>query len=153
MIQVTAICVVWIATVQGFGADEIARFINAELNAFGILSQPSQNSGLFTIIEVIEHGGNSPNLIETAAQLLAPRGWMLVTSPNIYSLRARLRFFFGGGIPFFELAGTPQSVQPDHLHPIVVEVYERKIFEPRYAASVPGFTRKAVVMASAGVND
>jgi SAM-dependent methyltransferase len=114
----------------GFGAGDIAHFINAELDALGSVLKPGVNFGLVTIIEVIEHVANPLNLIETAAGLLTPGGWMLITSPNIYSLRARLRFLFGRGIPFFERAGSPMSVEPDHLHPVVVEAYQRRIFEP-----------------------
>jgi SAM-dependent methyltransferase len=113
-----------------FGASDIAHFINADLDALDSRLQPTLNFGLVTIIEVIEHVANPRNLIETAAGLLAPGGWMLITSPNIYSLRARLRFLFGRGMPFFERAGSPISVEPDHLHPIVMEAYKRKIFEP-----------------------
>ena len=115
---------------SGFGAGEVAHFINAELDGFEREMQPGQKFGLVTIIEVIEHVANPLSLIETAARWLVPGGWILITSPNIYSLRARLRFLLGRGIPFFERGGSPLSLEPDHLHPIVVESYKRRIFEP-----------------------
>jgi len=116
---------------ESFGAGEVAHFIPADLDAAGSALQPGQpNFALVTIIEVIEHVANPQDLVGTALRALAPGGWMLITSPNIYSLRARVRFLISRGVPFFERAAHSTSVEPDHIHPIVLEAYQRKIFTP-----------------------
>lgn len=116
---------------EAFGAREIAHFILADLDTIdGVLQPRPPNFELVTIIEVIEHVANPQHLVETAFRALAPGGWMLITSPNIYSLRARIRFLIGRGVPFFERAAHSTPVELDHIHPIVLEAYRRKIFTP-----------------------
>ena len=117
---------------ETFGSKEIAHFISADLDAsdtaLQLVDQP--NFGLVTIIEVIEHVANPENLIRMAFRLLAPGGWMLITSPNIYSLRARTRFLIRQGVPFFEQMAHSTPVELDHIHPVILEAYQRKIFTP-----------------------
>jgi 2-polyprenyl-3-methyl-5-hydroxy-6-metoxy-1,4-benzoquinol methylase len=113
----------------GFGAGEIAHFIAADLDANDDLPQ-LVNFELVTIIEVIEHVANPQRLVERAFHALAPGGWLLITSPNIYSLRARLRLLISAGVPFFERVAHSTSIELDHIHPIVLEAYQRKIFNP-----------------------
>jgi SAM-dependent methyltransferase len=116
---------------EAFGAGEIAHFIPADLDANdGLLQLRELNFGLVTIIEVIEHVANPQILVERALRTLAPGGWLLITSPNIYSLRARVRFLIGRGVPFFERAAHSTPVELDHIHPVVIEAYKRKIFTP-----------------------
>lgn len=116
---------------ESFGAKEIAHFIPADLDAVDSTLQLGQpNFELVTIIEVIEHVANPQNLVDTAFRALAPGGWMLITSPNIYSLRARMRFLLTQGIPAFERAAHSVPIELDHIHPIVLEAYQRKIFTP-----------------------
>ena len=115
----------------GFGASEVAHFVTADLDTLHRVDQTGEaNFGLVTIIEVIEHVANPGHLVELAARAVAPDGWLLITSPNIYSLRARVRFLVRSGMPFFEKKANPISVEPDHIHPVVLEAYERKIFTP-----------------------
>jgi len=73
---------------------------------------------------------NSQRLVERAFRALAPGGQLLITSPNIYSLRARVRFLLNTGVPFFKQAAHSIPTDPDHIHPIVLEAYQRKIFTP-----------------------
>jgi SAM-dependent methyltransferase len=80
---------------------------------------------LVTVIEVIEHVRDPELLISFAAQRMKSEGWMIVTTPNIYSLRARLRFLINGKLVWFE---QPANSEPDHMHPLVLESYSRKIF-------------------------
>lgn len=55
---------------------------------------------------------------------------MLITSPNIYSVRARVRFLLSAGVPFFEPTAHSTPIQLDHIHPLVLQAYQRKIFAP-----------------------
>lgn len=114
---------------EAFGAAEIGHFIAADLDANDDLPQLA-NFGLVTIIEVIEHVANPQKLVERAFRALAPGGWLLITSPNIYSLRTRVRFLLSAGVPFFERAAHSTPIELDHIHPIVLEAYQRKIFTP-----------------------
>jgi SAM-dependent methyltransferase len=112
--------------VDAFQARGIAQFIPADLDAgpeFG------NDFLLVTMIEIIEHVANPYRLVEIAAKALAPGGWLLITSPNIYSLRARLRFLARQSIPQFERSSRA-SLSEDHIHPVILEAYRRKVFEP-----------------------
>lgn len=68
--------------------------------------------GLISAIEVIEHLSNPGHLWDLVATCLAPGGRFLLTTPNIHSLRARLRFLFTGRLPAFDAKGDPTHVQP-----------------------------------------
>ena len=81
---------------------------------------------LVTLIEVIEHVSNPELLLKFAAERLAPHGWLIITTPNIYSLRARMRFLLTGRMTWFE---EPANAEPDHIHPLMLEAYNRKIFK------------------------
>ncbi|MGH8013676.1 MAG: class I SAM-dependent methyltransferase [Candidatus Binataceae bacterium] len=116
---------------KGFAAKEVVRFIPADLGGNEkVIEATRTDFKLATIIEVIEHVANPQKLVECAFRALAPGGWMLITSPNVYSLRARARFFAFGGMPFFERRAHSVPVEADHIHPILLEAYERKIFTP-----------------------
>jgi SAM-dependent methyltransferase len=114
---------------EAFGAKEIAHFVAADLDADDYMPQLA-NFELVTIIEVIEHVANPQRLVERAFRALIPGGQLLITAPNIYSLRARVRFLLNAGVPFFEQAAHSTPTDPDHIHPIVLEAYQRKIFAP-----------------------
>lgn len=113
-----------------FGASHLARFIPANLDDAGIDGIRPSHFSLVTAIEVIEHVANPRQLVETAGRALAPGGWLLITTPNIYSLRARMRLLLGNGVPFFELAAHHNPVEPSHVHPLVLEAYRRNLFDP-----------------------
>jgi SAM-dependent methyltransferase len=114
---------------EAFGAKEIAHFVAANLDADNDLPQLA-NFELVTIIEVIEHVANPQRLVERAFRALVPGGKLLITAPNIYSLHARVRFLLNAGVPFFEQAAHSTPIELDHIHPIVLEAYQRKIFTP-----------------------
>ena len=119
---------------MAFGAAEVAKFVDADLDKIDRVDQTVEaNFGLVTIIEVIEHVSSPQHLVELAVRALAPHGWLLITSPNIYSLRARLTFLVRSGMPYFEQTAHPTialTTNPDHIHPMVLEAYQRKIFSP-----------------------
>jgi SAM-dependent methyltransferase len=116
---------------KAFRAAEIAHFVCSDLDSTDRVDHTREASfGLVTIIEVIEHVANPKHLVELAVGALAPDGWLLITSPNIYSLRARVKFLMRSGMPYFEKAANAVSMNPDHIHPFLLEAYERKIFAP-----------------------
>jgi len=97
-----------------FMAVDAASFLAADLNAELHLSQ---RFDFITAIEVIEHLEDPGRLFEHAARHLAPDGWLVVTTPNIYALGARVRFFLSGQLRWFDEAA------PDHLHPLILETF------------------------------
>lgn len=113
-----------------FGASHVARFIPADISGADINGIQRSHFPLVTLIEVIEHVEDPRRLVEISANALAPGGWLLITTPNIYSLRARMRLLFGRGVPFFELAAHHTPVEPTHVHPLVLEAYRRNMFDP-----------------------
>lgn len=68
--------------------------------------------GLITSIEVIEHLENVGALLATIANGLDPQGRAIVTTPNIHSLRSRVRFMLTGKLPSFDEKGEPTHIAP-----------------------------------------
>jgi SAM-dependent methyltransferase len=112
--------------VENFDAHEIARFTAVDLMNGDLAHLQASSFGLVTAIEVIEHVANPERIVEVAARCLAPRGWLVITTPNIYSIRARTRFLVTGSLDFFE-----RQAAPDHIHPFVLGAFRRHIL-PRY---------------------
>jgi 2-polyprenyl-3-methyl-5-hydroxy-6-metoxy-1,4-benzoquinol methylase len=75
----------------------------------------SKRFGLITAIEVIEHLENPGHLWDLASRYLADDGRFLITTPNIQSLRCRLRFLLTGDLPFFDKKSDPTHIQPMYL--------------------------------------
>ena len=113
-----------------FGAAHAGRFIPADMDGADIDGIEPSHFSLVTAIEVIEHVANPQRLVEIAAKALAPGGWLLITTPNIYSLRARIRLLLGGGVSFFELGAHHTPVEPTHVHPLILQAYRRNLFDP-----------------------
>ena len=98
---------------EAFGAAGAAQFVAADLDSLDRVDQTSEGHfGLVTIIEVIEHVANPRHLVELVVRALAPDGWLLITSPNIYSLRARVKFLARSGMPYFETTANAASANP-----------------------------------------
>jgi len=116
---------------EGFGAEDIAQFISADLDNTGdILARlGNRQFELVTMIEIIEHVADPTRLVRLAYDALRPGGWLLVTSPNIYSLRSRVRFLLRQKLFYFESA-SHAPIELDHFHPLVIEAYQRKLFTP-----------------------
>lgn len=114
---------------ENFAAADIAHFIASDLDRADPIGVPKSKFVLVTMIEIIEHLANPERLIRLAAQALAPRGWLLITTPNIYSLRARMRFLLNARLPGFEQQAPRVPFEPDHIHPFVLAAYKRKIID------------------------
>jgi 2-polyprenyl-3-methyl-5-hydroxy-6-metoxy-1,4-benzoquinol methylase len=91
-----------------------ARFLQADLD-HGVPPLGERKYGLITAIEVIEHLENPGHLWRLASEHLAPDGRLLLTTPNIGSLNARLRFLLAGELPFFDAKSDPTHIQPLYL--------------------------------------
>jgi len=76
---------------------------------------------LIVAVEVIEHVESPLNFLRNIARLLAPSGCAVVTTPNVDSLPARLRFLFGGKIRMMD-----QYSDPTHISPIFMDLLCRQ---------------------------
>jgi 2-polyprenyl-3-methyl-5-hydroxy-6-metoxy-1,4-benzoquinol methylase len=84
---------------------------------------------LITAIEFIEHLENPGRLFVHISRLLKPDGYALITTPNIHSLIARLRFLLSVRLKAFDEKGDPT-----HIYPIYLPCLERIL--PRYDLQV-----------------
>jgi SAM-dependent methyltransferase len=100
--------------------------------------------GLITTIEVIEHVHNPGRFLGHVARHLADNGYFLITTPNLHSVRARLRFALTGKLQGFDPTDAPAD--PTHLYPVFLtcldrllaryqlKTVERWTFPPRWGA-------------------
>ena len=86
---------------------------------------------LIVSVEVFEHIENLGSLLDEMARLLSEDGWLLVTTPNVHSIEARLRFFLLGRLKQFDQIGDPTHVAPIFLHPfkLLLNRHELEIVE------------------------
>ncbi|MDB4982737.1 MAG: hypothetical protein JWM82_3489 [Myxococcales bacterium] len=76
-----------------------------------------------TALEVIEHLENPRHFLREARKLLAPNGFLLVTTPNIECVPARLRFLAAGQLRGFDR--DPRFNDPTHITPIQTYMFEK----------------------------
>ncbi len=76
---------------------------------------------LVTAIEVIEHVENPIGFLRNIGRLLAPNGIAVLTTPNVDSLPARLKFLFVGKIRTMDVHG-----EPTHISPIFFDLLQRQ---------------------------
>ena len=75
---------------------------------------------LITAIEVIEHLQNIGNFLANVRRHLEPGGHFLLTTPNVHSLHARLRFLLTADMKQFGRIGDPT-----HLSPLFAAMLQR----------------------------
>jgi SAM-dependent methyltransferase len=92
-------------------------------------------------VELVEHLENPRALFRLAARHLAPRGWFLVTTPNIESVASRITFLFSGRFRWFAEGHYTSS---GHITPLTQWQLDQ-------IAAETGFTRSAVVTAATPV--
>lgn len=76
---------------------------------------------LITAIEVIEHVESPIGFLRNIGQLLAPGGVAVLTTPNVDSLPARLKFLFKGKIRTMD-----ERSEPTHISPIFYDLLVRQ---------------------------
>ena len=92
------------------------RYIECDLDACAT-PLPAQSVDLALSIEVFEHVENLGSLLDELARVLAPKGLLLATTPNLHSLEARLRWLLLGRLKQFDSIGDPTHVNPLFLFP------------------------------------
>lgn len=131
--------------VQRFQATK-GQFIAADLDYQDSIL-PDQTFDLITSIEVIEHLENPGRLFYHVSKLLAPNGYLLLTTPNLHSVICRLRLLLTGNLRQFDAKGEPTHIYPVFLTPLKrlldlhgLEIVETWTFpETTTATSRPAF--------------
>lgn len=96
---------------SGFAADLPHRAI--DFNQPDFASQlGKQFFDLVTAIEVIEHVESPIGFLRNVGDLLAPDGVAILTTPNVDSLPARVKFFLRGRIRTMDAHGEPTHISP-----------------------------------------
>lgn len=85
-----------------------------------------QKYNLISAIELVEHLENPGRLLELVSAHLSESGYFLLTTPNIHSLRCRLKFFLTGRLASFDDKGDPT-----HIYPVLLTSLQRLL--PRYS--------------------
>jgi len=72
---------------------------------------------LAVAVEVFEHVENIGSLLQELSRLLGPTGSILLTTPNVHSVEARLRLLLTGNLKQFDAMGDPTHVSPIFCFP------------------------------------
>jgi len=83
----------------------------------------SERFDLITAVEVIEHLENPRHLLRECAKLLADKGKLVITTPNVESSAGRLRFVITGEWRHF--GRDTAFSDPTHITPIHSFLFER----------------------------
>jgi 2-polyprenyl-3-methyl-5-hydroxy-6-metoxy-1,4-benzoquinol methylase len=95
---------------------------SVDLNQADFASQIGERQfDLVTAIEVIEHVESPICFLRNVGRLLAPGGAAVLTTPNVDSLPARLKFLLAGKIRTMDKHG-----EPTHISPIFVDLLLRQ---------------------------
>jgi SAM-dependent methyltransferase len=107
------------------------RYRIADLN--GPLPWPDSSFDLIVSVEGIEHLENAFAFFREAYRICRPGGILLVTTPNIVSLRSRIRYF---GSSFY--TQDPRPLNESSRHPLH-HIGLRTFWEWRYILHTTGF--------------
>jgi len=87
------------------------RFVEVDLDDCRS-TMPDGSVRLAVAVEVIEHVENIGSLLAELSRVLAPNGKILITTPNVHSLQARIRYLARAELKQFDRLGDPTHVYP-----------------------------------------
>jgi SAM-dependent methyltransferase len=104
------------------GFEAAVPHLSVDLNCANFSSKIGQGRfELVTAIEVVEHVENPIGFLRNVGKLLAPGGIAVITTPNVDSLPARVKFLFKGKIRTMDERG-----EPTHISPIFFDLLQRQ---------------------------
>ena len=80
---------------------------------------PARSVQLALAVEVIEHIENVGLLLAEFRRVLAPSGMVILTTPNVHSVEAKLRFLLLGQLKQFDAIGDPTHIYPVFRYPFL----------------------------------
>jgi len=95
---------------EGFRAD--VPFTPLSLNGQDFASRLKGPFDLVTAVEVIEHLESPVGFLRNVRRLLKPRGVAVITTPNVDSAPARLKFFLYGTLRLMDERGDRTHISP-----------------------------------------
>jgi 2-polyprenyl-3-methyl-5-hydroxy-6-metoxy-1,4-benzoquinol methylase len=104
--------------VAGFKAP--LPFLPVDLNDRGFSQMQGQYS-MVTAVEVIEHVEAPISLLRNGSRLLKSGGYMVITTPNVDSVPARVKFLLTEKIRMMD-----EVSEPTHISPIFWDLFERQ---------------------------
>jgi SAM-dependent methyltransferase len=77
--------------------------------------------GMVTAVEVIEHVEAPISLLRNAGRLLRPGGRVVITTPNVDNIPARVKFLLTGKIRMMD-----ETSEPTHISPVFWDLFQRQ---------------------------
>jgi 2-polyprenyl-3-methyl-5-hydroxy-6-metoxy-1,4-benzoquinol methylase len=105
---------------NGFKASMAFQEIDLNDPSFSSLLGEKQFS-MVTAVEVIEHVETPIGLLRNARRLLKPGGKIVLTTPNVDSIPARVKFLISGRIRMMD-----EVSEPTHISPIFWDLFQRQ---------------------------
>jgi SAM-dependent methyltransferase len=127
--------------------DWLDEDLKDDVNFRAVSAEQTDDLPLFDrvlLIEVIEHLEAPWSALRQAARLVAPGGRLVVSTPNLASLRHRLELGFRGRLTSFRPDNQP------HLSPALPHVTERILAEEGLTLDPPSFAGADVISLSGG---
>jgi len=98
------------------------------------------------LVEAIEHLEAPWSALRAAARLVAPGGWLVVSTPNLVTLRTRLELALRGNLTSFRPGYEP------HISPALPHVTKRIVLEEGLSPEAPRYAGADVISFSKGRN-
>jgi 2-polyprenyl-3-methyl-5-hydroxy-6-metoxy-1,4-benzoquinol methylase len=105
---------------SGFGAK--LPFQEVDLNDAGFSKQLGEGQfSMVTAVEVIEHVEAPISLLRNARRLLKPGGLVVITTPNVDNISARVKFLLTEKIRMMD-----ETSEPTHISPVFWDLFQRQ---------------------------
>ncbi len=127
--------------------DWLEQDLRDDVEFFAIAAEQAEDLTPFDrvlMIEVIEHLEAPWSALRSAARLLAPAGRLVVSTPNLITLRHRLELAARGRLTSFRPDNQP------HLSPALPHVIERILTEEGLSVDPPSFAGADVISLTGG---
>jgi SAM-dependent methyltransferase len=126
----------------GSADDSFLNLLKEKLNGEGVgldltkgddlekpLKQKSNTADLIIALEVIEHLFDTDLFLSEIYRVLKPKGFLILSTPNLASLSNRVRLFFGGYPKYLEYSRTGAG----HIHLYTPRVLRTQILNFQFS--------------------